>query len=73
MKTELRKTQTNIVALGQAADVIASGLTLEGANLLKSKVSDLKNATIKSSDAVTRRANLLSELLISRYPITLIS
>ncbi|XP_024081429.1 nesprin-1 [Cimex lectularius] len=66
LKQELNKTQDNIAELGHSADVIASSLTLEGANLLKGKVAELKAAATRASDAIKHRANLISEMLISR-------
>ena len=53
------------MALAQAADLISSGLTMEGSNLLKAKVASLKSGAVKVSDAVNNRANFLSEILIT--------
>lgn len=54
------------MALSQAADVIASGLTVEGASAVKLKVSELKALAVAVSDAINQRANLLSEISINR-------
>ena len=67
LKLELSKGQANIAALGQAADVIASGLTIEGATVVKAKVAELKTSAISISDAINQKANLLAEMSIARF------
>lgn len=54
------------MALGQAADVIASGLTVEGATTVKGNVAELKARGIEVSNAINQRANILSEMSIAR-------
>lgn len=67
MKEELLQGQANITKLGQAADVIASGLAVEGATFVKTKVGELKAVAVSISDAINQKANLLAEMSIARY------
>ncbi|CAH1403532.1 unnamed protein product [Nezara viridula] len=66
LKEELLQGQSNITKLGQAADVIASGLAVEGATFVKTKVGELKAVAVSISNAINQKANLLAEMSIAR-------
>lgn len=63
---EISQQQAKIISLSQTCDNICHSIQPEGANLLKNKVSDIKQRTNALAETVRSRVNELSDQIIVR-------
>lgn len=66
MSGEIGTAQADMASLSQTADIIAQGLALEGSTILKNRIAELKATSVKISEAIRHRANILSDALLQR-------
>lgn len=63
---EISQQQAKIISLSQTCDNICHNIQPEGANILKNKVSDIKQRTNSLAETVRSRVNELSDKIIVR-------
>lgn len=63
---EISQQQAKIVALTQSSDSISHALSPEGSNIVRSRVSSLKDRVNSLADVVRQKANDLSDKIIER-------
>lgn len=64
--SELGQVQGELVSLGQAAEVISQGLTLEAASAIKENLASLKSRADAVSTSLRQKADIISEAIVGR-------